>query len=106
LLLAGVLWSTTLFSDVIKVDILPTKISTDVKLIVYSGQTVVFERYHFFKYNYWMSALETLETLNNGMLQGKGIVINPAIFKVTVDGCDSTVNRLETQRSKKKCRHN
>jgi len=95
LLLTGLVWSTAAFSqDEIKVDILPSKISTDINMIVYTGQTVVLERYHFFKYNYWMSSIDTLETLENGMFQSKGIVINPGTFSTTVDGCDSIVNMI------------
>ncbi|HEX8037935.1 MAG TPA: hypothetical protein VF490_02240 [Chryseosolibacter sp.] len=87
--------STTLFSqDEIKVDILPTEISTNVNLIVYSGQTVVLERYHFFKHNFWMRAFDTLEVLDNGMLKSERIVINPETFRITVDACDSTVNKI------------
>ncbi len=95
LILTGLLWSTAVFSqDEIRVDIMPSKISTDIKMIIPIGQTLVLERYHFFKYNYWVSAFDTLEKLDNGMLQARGVVINPEAFKIKVNKCDTSINKV------------
>ncbi|MGC4021708.1 MAG: hypothetical protein QM734_07075 [Cyclobacteriaceae bacterium] len=95
LLLISFVWSTAaLTQDKIIVDILPAKISTRVNMIVYSGQRVTLEYYYFFKHNYWMSFIDTLSVLDDGVLGGKKIVYNSKTFGTTVDICDPKVNSI------------
>lgn len=95
LLLTGLLFSTATFSqDEIQVDILPTKISTDIQMVIPDGPSLIYERYHYFKHNYWISAADTLTKLNNGVLKGKSVTINPGTFSKKVDKCDTTINKI------------
>jgi hypothetical protein len=95
LILIGFLYSVHLFSqEEVYVDVLPTKISKDIKLLIPSGEYFIFERYHFFKNIYWINSTDTLVKLDNKFLQGKGITINSAEFSKKVDKCDSSVNRI------------
>ncbi|HTF21201.1 MAG TPA: hypothetical protein VK658_24160 [Chryseolinea sp.] len=95
LTLVGVLWSTIVLSQgEIRIDVVPTKISSDVRMIIPSGQNLVLETYHFFKYNYWIVGVDTLKELDNGMLQSKGFVLNPEVFKIKVSKCDTLINNI------------
>lgn len=96
LLLTGISFSTTTFSqNTIHVDILPTKISTDIKMIIPSGRHLIYERYHFFKHNYWLSLVDTLtKDDQNGILKGKYVTINISTYSKRVDKCDTTINKI------------
>lgn len=95
LLLTGLLFSITTFSqDEIQIDILPTKISTDIQMLIPSGQYLIFEKYHYFKYNYWVNAVDTLTKGDNGVLKGKNVTITPGTFSKKVGKCDTTINKI------------
>lgn len=78
----------------IRLDILPSKISTDIQMIVPYGEGLIYERYFYFKHNYWVSQTDTLERLDNGMFRGKSILINPETYNKKVDSCDTLVNKI------------
>lgn len=78
----------------IRVDVHPSKIPTHVQMIIPHGQIFLLERYHFFKHNYWISSIDTLQETENGILQGKGFQINPGMFTKTTDACDTVINKI------------
>lgn len=80
--------------DDIKVSILPSKISTDIQMIVPEGQYLIFERYHYFKYVYWVKSIDTLKQLDNGVLRGKNVAISPGMFSLKVNRCDSIIRKI------------
>jgi hypothetical protein len=95
ILLIGLALPTKIFAqDEILVDILPSKISTDISILIPNGQSYIFEKYHYFKYVYWVSFSDTLYKSDNGLLQGKRVSISPGNFSKKVNICDTTINKI------------
>ncbi|MBX2899451.1 MAG: hypothetical protein KF775_07365 [Cyclobacteriaceae bacterium] len=95
IILIGLLLSTNTFGqDEIFINILPSKISTDISILIPNGQSYTFEKYHYFKYVYWVTFSDTLYKSDNGLLQGKRVSINQEHFSKKVAICDTTINKI------------
>lgn len=91
----GLLITTIGFSqNNVKVQVLPSKIASRTFMLIPYGNKYIYEDYTYFKNVYWLNSTDTLERVNDSILECGTIRINLDRYSIEYDFCDSKINKI------------